>query len=339
MALRLRPISVAHVLVVAGLLSVAGAAHAAPTAADRETARTLMDQGRDLRDKGNVKEALKRFQAANDIMHVPTTALEVAHAQVVLGLLVEARDTIAALRQQAAGPKESQIFKDARAAAEQLDASLNARVPAVTISLKGPRAGPPPAGEEAELTIDGVSVPAAILGLPRSVDPGHHTVTAKTKTAEGKQEFDVREGEQKPVEVALVSTGVVAPVAEAAQPEAAPPPKSHMPSTLTWVGIGVAGAGVIVGSVTGGVSIGKKGTLASECPNHICGPSASSTLKSATTLATVSDISFAIAGAGAVVAVIGLFRGGRSSPPPAAGSGMHIMPWLAGSAGGVYGTF
>src|SRR5271169_6333782 len=73
-------------------------ARAEPSAADRETARTLMQQGRELRAKGDLKEALKRFQAADEIMHVPSTGLEVAKSQVAIGELVEARDTIAAIR-------------------------------------------------------------------------------------------------------------------------------------------------------------------------------------------------------------------------------------------------
>ena len=73
----------------------ARAAHADPNAADRETARELMQQGRDLRDKNDLKGALQRFKAADDIMHVPTTALPLAQVQADLGLLVEARDTLA----------------------------------------------------------------------------------------------------------------------------------------------------------------------------------------------------------------------------------------------------
>ncbi len=326
----------------AAALTLATAAHAAPSAADRETARTLMDQGRDFRDKGDLTDALKRFQAANDIMHVPTTALEVARTQVALGLLVEARDTVAVLRQQPPVKNESPLFKTARAACEQLDASLAGRVPALTITLKGADAS-----QEPELALDGVAVPVAVLGLPRTVNPGHHVVTAKTPTAEGKRELDIREGEQKPVEVTLVSTGVVAPspvVAGTAPEQAEPPPRtSHLPSTLALVGIGVAGVGVITGAVTGILSLSSKSTLSGECANNVCGPSAYSTLSSATTLATVSDIAFGVAGAGAVVAIVGLVRGkGASANPSASPSGaaaFQVTPWFAGSAAGLRGSF
>jgi hypothetical protein len=323
-------------------LSATSAAHADPTAADRETARTLMDQGRDLRDKGDLKEALKRFQAANDIMHVPTTALEVAKSQVALGLLVEARDTVAALRQIPA-KRESQLFRDARVKAEALDASLGGRVPQLTITLKGA-----PPGQEAELTVDGVSVPQGVVGLPRSVDPGHHVITAKTATAEGKLEIDVREGDHKPVEVELISTAPPPPpvVAETPEPQpVGPPRKSHSPTVVTFIGIGVAGAGAIAGAVTGILSISKKSTLETECPTHMCfGSGPDSTLSSATTLATLSDITFGVAGAGAVVAVVSLIVGhpGKEEPPAQSSepsTGLTMTPWFAGNAAGIRGSF
>ncbi len=338
MGLTLPRVLAAAVLLAA--LGRASSAYAAPTAADRETARTLMDQGRDLRDKGNLKEALKRFQAANDIMHVPTTALEVAKAQVALGLLVEARDTIAVLRTQPPGKTESDIFRQARAASEQLDEQLAGRVPSLIISLKGVDPTQEPA-----LTLDGVKVPPALLGLPRTVDPGHHVVTAKTSSGTGTQEVDVKEGEQKPVEVVVVAIApepAVPPATSELPADEAPLPKRHL-TPLTWAGIGAGGAGLLVGSITGGLSLSKKSTLKQECTNDVCGPSASSTLSSAKTLATVSDVGFVFAGAGAAVAVVSFVLSNRSSAahlaPSASAIGVSVTPWISATGAGVTGTF
>ena len=81
--------------ILAGVAAILGARAAAAqsTAVDRETARALMREGRELRDSGDLASALKQFEAANGIMHVPTTELEVARTQAALGLLVEALDT------------------------------------------------------------------------------------------------------------------------------------------------------------------------------------------------------------------------------------------------------
>src|SRR5579884_1405121 len=99
------PVAVASALALGAALG-ARSARADPTAADRETARALMDDGRALREKNDLRGALQRFKAADDIMHVPTTALEVARTQIPLGLLVEARDTIARIRLMPAKPGE-----------------------------------------------------------------------------------------------------------------------------------------------------------------------------------------------------------------------------------------
>jgi hypothetical protein len=325
---------------------VATSAHADPTAADRVTPRTLMDKGYELREKGDLKEALKRFKAADDIMHVPTTALPVAEVQVSLGLLVEARDTLALVRRTPEKPGDPQPFKDARAQGERLDAALAARVPALTITVNRAANGEPPA-----VTVDGADVPAAAMGLPRSVDPGHHAIVAKTARAEGRQEIDVREGEQSKVEITLVATG--APTRAAVEPPApasgAPAPAaettntSHAPSLLTWSGVGLAGAGVVVGSLTGVLAISKEPTLNRECANHVCGPSTQSDLGSANALAAASDVAFALAGVGAVVAVLSLVVGhdGPSEPPaqsPAA-SAPAARPWIGLGAAGLRGTF
>jgi hypothetical protein len=333
--------------VLASLLA-ASAAHADPTSADRETARTLMQQGRELTAKGDLKEALKRFQGANEIMHVPTTALEVAKTLVALGQLVEARDFIAAIRQTAPRENEPVPFKQARAKADDLDASLNGRIPSLVISVKGA-----PDGSQPAVTVDGTAIPASVLGLPRTVDPGHHVVIAKVTTKEvqgdGTQEVDVKEGEQKPVEVALTVTAVPqapeGPPAAAPEPEEPPPPStSHSPTVVTWLGVGLAGAGAIVGTVTGLMSLSKKSSLQSECPNHVCGPAQDSDYNAANTDATISTIGFIAAGVGAGVAAVTLIIGHEEpsalpATPPQGETGLVVHPWIGFGAGGVTGSF
>jgi hypothetical protein len=336
--------------IIACLLS-ATAAHADPTSADRETARTLMQQGRELREKGDMKEALKRFKGADDIMHVPTTALEVARALVALGQFVEARDFIAEIRQIPTKANEPAPFKDARAKADDLDASLNGRIPSLRISIKGV-----PDGAQPTVSVDGVQLPAGALELPRTVDPGHHVVVAKvvakTAVGEGTLEVEVREGEQKPVDVALVMTAVPETPPESPPPDEpkpeppSPPTTSHSPTVLTWVGIGLGGVGVAAGTVTGILSLSKKSTLQGECPGGVCPPGTpSSDLDSANRFATISTIAFIAAGVGAGVAVVTLIVGheehGQPAPatPPQTDSKVVVRPWIGLGAAGVGGTF
>lgn len=331
------------------------AARADPTAADRETARSLMQEGRDLRDKGNLKEALRRFKAADDIMHVPTTGLELARVQVSLGLLVEALDTIATIRQTPAKPGDPEPFAEARAKAEELSASLNGRVPAITVVIRGASADAQPA-----VTIDGRALPASIVGLPRSVDPGHHVVSARVGAAEATQEVDVKEGEQKRVQLTLAEGAAAAPPPEAPPaaspataaseaPESPPdavaetsagPPRSHAPNMLTFVALGVAGAGLATGTVTGLiVLLSKKSTLQNECTNNVCGPSSYGDLDSANTMSTVSDIAFVVGGAGAAVAIASLLIGHDEPAEPPSVSHLRVAPWVGPAVAGVTGSF
>jgi hypothetical protein len=331
---------------------------AAQTAGDRETARSLMEQGHDLYDKKEFKEALKRFKAANDIMHVPSTALWTAKAQAQLGLLVEARDTIAAMRRMPEKPNDPKPFKDARNEASQLDDQLSTRVAALTIVLKGA-----PPGDNPTVTIDELQVPSTVVGLPRSVDAGHHVVAIKSPTAQGQAEVDVKEGEQKQLEVSLDAIAPPAPPpapdqGAQTQPEEPPAPvRSHAPTVLTWIGIGLAGAGAIAGGVTGVMSMQKTSTIKNDCPGGVCGANDYATLDSANTLAVVSDIGFGVAGAGAILAVVTLLVGHdvapagsapEEAPSPGAEPGdpqrqpqsrVNVVPWIGLGTAGVTGTF
>jgi hypothetical protein len=328
---------------VVGVLATSSA-WAEPTAADRETARSLMQEGRDLRDKGDLQGALKRFQAADGIMHVPTTGLEVARTQATLGLLVEARDTIAAIRKTPPKPNEPEPFVEARSKADELDSSLDGRVPSLTITVDGAAASETPT-----ITIDGVQVPAAAVGLPRKVDPGHHVIVAKTASAEGTQEIDVREKEQKQVQLTLIAGSTSTPPMGAndssgTNPEALPEGEqatSHSPSWLTWAGAGVAVVGVGVGSITGLMELSKVSSLNGQCPKKVC--PASSDYSSATTLATVSTVSFIVGGVGAAVAIGSLVVGhptpAASTAPSPSAARLEISPWVGLGAAGLRGSF
>jgi hypothetical protein len=338
------PLAVAPAL---ALALMASGASAEPTAADRETARQLMEDGRTLRGKNDLKGALERFKAADDIMHVPTTGLEVARTQVPLGLLVEARDTIARIRLIPAKASDPVQFNDARLKADQLDASLDGRVSRLVVVVHGA-----PSGQALAVSIDGVPVPAAVIGLPRPVDPGHHLVVVQTEgaggRADGRGEVDVREGDTKSLDVTLVRTATAAP--SAAPPEPAvdagaaetpgAPRTSHAPYALTYGAGAVAAAGLVVGVVTGVMSWSKTSSLSSACPSHTCPPASYSSYDSANDLATIATVSFAAAGVGACLAVVSLVVGHEEKTETASPSArLRVSPWMGAGAAGLRGAF
>ena len=101
-------------LILASLLASASA-HADPSAADRETARTLMQQGRELRAKGRSERRPEALPGGRrDHARPLDRAFEVIRSQIAIGQLVEARDTIAAIRRIAPKPTDPAPFKEAR---------------------------------------------------------------------------------------------------------------------------------------------------------------------------------------------------------------------------------
>lgn len=122
----LRRIAFVLVLALPGLASAA-----TPNAADRETARTYMTEGRKQRDENDLKAALRAFEAADAIMHVPTTGLEVAKTEAMLGQLVEGRDVALRVARSSPEPGEPAPFAEARAAARKLADELEGRIPSI----------------------------------------------------------------------------------------------------------------------------------------------------------------------------------------------------------------
>jgi hypothetical protein len=211
------------------------------------------------------------------------------------------------------------------------------------------------------VTIDGRALPASIVGLPRSIDPGHHVVAARVGAAEATQGVDVKEGEQKRVELTLTDAGTApaatpAAVETPAAPErtsseepgasaesSAGPPRSHAPTVLTYVALGIAGVGVATGTVTGLIVLtSKKSTLQNECTRGVCGPTSYGDLDSAHTLATVTDVAFAIGGAGAAVAIVSLVLGHDQPAEPSSQSAishLRVAPWFGRGVAGLSGSF
>ncbi len=159
------------------LVAVAIAAAATPalaqSAADVATARDLFREGLRLRDQGKVDEALVKLRAAHDLYDTPPSSLELARTLAMKGELAEAEETANAVRRIPASSKESAHSRAARAEAQKLATDLHARVPTLTITAAG-------AVDGVTLTLDGEPMPSSLLGIARRLDPGEHTVVAKT---------------------------------------------------------------------------------------------------------------------------------------------------------------
>jgi len=271
-----------------------------------------MADGRQKRDANDLKGALHAFEAADALMHVPTTTFEVARTKALLGLLVEARDLALHVARTPAAPGEPPPFAEARASAQKLADDLEARIPSLRIALKN--------GQGAIVTIDDIAVPTIAMGLGRRLDPGTHVIVAKLGATERRVSVQLLEREAKEVPVDLAEPNTTTTVTIAPLPTVVETPSSHRPP---WVAVGVAGlalggASIAVGAITGAMSLSQTSSIKSQCNGNTCpatlsgGQSTTSAISNANTLATISDITFiaggVLAAAGATFVVLGASR-------------------------------
>lgn len=286
------------------------AVFAAASAADVESARALMAEGRAERAKGDHKKALQHFSAAHKIMNVPTTGLEVGQSQVDLGMFVEARETWIAVTKLPVDPKEPAPFAAAREKAGQLAEELNPKIPTVKFvftnakDLKGLQA-----------SIDNVNVDPDVLSVPRRFNPGAHAASFKLGTRIGGAKFQLAEGETREIEIEFFEDdGTKArPTVVAPKPADPKGSGSTMRAPLVYGGFGVAALSLVVGGVAGGLSLSRGSTVKESCSGNACPESVRADLDSARSWATISNVGFAVAGVAAVAGVVGLFLPAKST--------------------------
>ncbi|MBW2523207.1 MAG: hypothetical protein JRI23_03490 [Deltaproteobacteria bacterium] len=278
----------------ATLLAV-GAYGGEPSAAEKETARQLVKSGRKKMNAGDLQAALADLEAAHAIMGVPTTGLALGVAQERAGKLVEARDTMLAVWRMPKERREPRAYRRARSEAEKRAQELATRIPALRIEVTGSAAA------DAEVSVGGQALLPAAVGRPFKVNPGEHEIVARSGDQEDRVVVTVAEGETRDVRLA-VDAGVST---EADTTTGAPgsDPGIH---PLTWVGLGVGAAGVIVGTITGALALDKHAEIAPRCPAGSCPPDTHDDLDAGLTLGTVSTVSFIVGGLGAAVATVGL---------------------------------
>jgi hypothetical protein len=296
-----------------------------------------MDEGKERTRTGDKERALEAYQKAHDLMKVPTTGMFLVKAHLALGHLIEARDVALEVARMPHERSEPGIFEKARKEAKELEASLKPRIPTVRIIVKG--------GPAAHVTVDDVDVAPLLLGEPVVMNPGKHTIVAKNAdNVDNRAEVDLAERDAKQVELTLPAPN---PVLLATVP---PPPRvssdaprgserSPAANVLVFGGFGLAVAGLAVGGVTGALTLAEAGSVKSQCARGICDPAAKNDLDSASSLATISTIGFAVAGVGAVCGVVGLLLPRTKTESALQSSERRSAVWVGPGSMGVRGSF
>ena len=194
---------------------------------------------------------------------------------------------------------DAAIQKTSQAEAKTEADALAPRIPTISFELTG---APP---EEVELRVDGTLVPSSLLREPWPADPGTRTVQGKRGSEVVTVSVTLKEGST--ARAALHFTGSPASIPQAASPaparsSAAPeivaPAPSHSSAqrTVGWITLGVGGAGLAFGGVTGLLLVSKHGSLANSCSGSVCAASKQSDVSSFNSLRTLSSVGL-IAGA------------------------------------------
>jgi hypothetical protein len=320
------------------VVSVAAPSRADDDAENKAAARTLGIQGVQLADAGKCPEAIEKLQRAESLHHAPTILGRLGECQVAVGKVVEGTENLNSVVREQLAPNAPKVFHDAQDRAQKVLATATAKIAHLTINIL-------PADAKATVTVDSQPIPAALIGAERPSNPGTVQVSA---TAVGYKQADqsvtLAEGGHQEVTLTLErdpnavvappATGAVAPVAPVPPPDAGPK-KSN---TAAYVLLGVGGAGILVGSITGVVALSK----ASDCPNKTCPTQGD--LNSARSMAGISTVGFGVGIVGVVVGTVLLLTGNKSEAPPAQASvryqpKLDLKPWFGVNTAGLMGTF
>jgi hypothetical protein len=310
-------------------------------------------------------ESVDMFTRAESMVHSPVHLLYLARAYEKLGTLVRSRESYIKITNEDLPSTASQPLRDAKADAERELAALEPRIPYVSVVVQG--AGPKPV----TVTMDGQQVPAALLGVPRPVDPGDHKFEA---TAEGMDSavssLSLREARSETVVLTLhagvaraapVPVPVAAPVPQAAAAPpppppvapAAPPPGQPPPpqadshggtSPFAWVFLGVGAVGIGVGTVFALQASSKIDEANKLCgrtgpsgTSDWCASSVTSLDDDARSAKTIALVGFIAGGVGLATGVTLLAVGGSKHKDSA--STTTVSPWVGLGSAGVRGRF
>jgi hypothetical protein len=333
------------------LVAPAAFAQDQPQAENVAAARSLGMQGIKQADAGDCKSAIENLSRAESLYHAPSILGRLGECQVKVGQIVAGTENLNRVVREQLAANAPKAFRDAQ---ERAKGVLNAALPKIarlTVRVE-------PADAKPQVTVAGTSIPAALIGVERPTDPGTHEVvvsapgylvqkTSVTLAEGGAQEISLKL-EKDPSAVAappppVATTPPIVTTGPAPTPTDTTPKKNN---TLAYVALGVGGAGLLVGGITGFLALGKKSDL-KNCVDTRCPSSQKDTLDNAKSMATVSTVGFAVGFVGVGLGVVLLLTGSNNSaslrtpklakrePLP----GVRVEPWFAGTSAGLHGTF
>lgn len=317
------------------LLLLAGTARAQEVdESARGKARDLGYSGVEAYQKGDYQRANARLEEAYRLLPAPTLALWSARSLAQLGKLREAAERYRAATLLPVSSGSEAVQRQARAEAAQELEALLPRVPRVRFRAAGAPA------DEVRLSIDGEAVPSTqSLQREFSLNPGSHRVVAVSAGRQVERTFSLAERERREETLSFPPAPSTAnsTTKEAASPSDSPGTRE----TLAWIGIGVGGAGVALGAVSGLWAMGKRSELkdSGSCENDHCAPEERGSVSTYNTLRHLSTAAFVVGGVSAATGVALLFTSKRSQPRASSRGVAEFAIAVTGSGAELRGRF
>lgn len=315
-------------------------------AGKQAAAQALFEDAKKLMTKGDFAAACPKFNDSQNLDPAPGTQFNLANCYEKAGQTASAWATF----KSAAASYRAHNRGDWETKARDRASVLEPKLSKLTVVV-------PPASSVPGLEVkrDGQSLSASELGSPIPVDPGEHAIeatapgkkpwktTAKVAPTPGEQKVSIGplDAEAKPP-VAVTPPTTTAPATPPAVVATDSPPqnKGSGQKTAGFVALGVGGAGLVVGGVTGVMAMSKNKTANDACPNNggCASQDAVDANSSAKSLATISTVGFIVGGVGLAAGIVLLATAPSSSPKTGS---LHIVPTVGPTAGGLaaFGTF
>jgi hypothetical protein len=322
---------------------------------DKSIARAMGQEGQAALDKKDFKTAEDRFKRAIRIFDEakapvpPTLLLGFARGAAGNGHVIAAQEAYNRIIRTGTPPGAPQVFVDAvNDAKKEIDA-VGARVAKVRISVTG--------CDNPKVTLDDAPMSSAALGVSRPVDPGSHVVKATAEGCKpGEASFTVSEGKESEATVTLTKDESTPPPNNPPPnnpPPNNPPPNNPPPSNPPppasgmsglkiggFIALGVGGAGLILGAVTGLLATGKASTLKDTCQksgnNWVCANDQSDAIASYKTSATLSTVGFIVGGVGVAAGLVMILVAPK---PKETAASAWIRPYVGAGEIGAVGAF
>ena len=293
--------------------------------ATRASARLLGEEGLAFYDKGDCGKAVEKLTKAYDLVHAPTLAFYTGKCLEKLGRWVDASEMYAAAVREEGDPAAPATAR-AKADAAKARAALLPRIPMFELSVEDP-------APDVKVTLDGVALPSAALGVTRPIDPGKHVAEARRgDKVLVTREFAVDEGDHGQIVLAWPKSGspAAAPASTTSPSlQLAPTPASSASSSTSvgpWVVGGVGLAALVAGGVTGALVLVNRSSVSGQC-NDAAGTCASQAgidaANAVRTLGPATTALLVVGGAGVVAG--GVWLGVRSTKKPSARVGVAAV--------------